>query len=110
MNDFGINLKGKRGVFKERTFYIPKASAKDRTFNIEGGPGSDPDPLRSRKVTGHWLVDGAKDAVSSYDFEYILDGEKKIKPVVSELVGVDVAPDPKAATVEAVQKPVKRKR
>lgn len=114
INDFGISLpKGTRGLYKKSVFFDPKASDKDRVFIMEAGPGMEPTP-GSRKVTGHWEVDGMKDTLDSYSFSSVMIGDKRI----NQLVTGDPPPEPvipvtKDATVsdiEEAQKPVRRKR
>ena len=68
MNDLGINLKGKTVVVRNPPGTKKKFSVKERTFVISGGPGCNPDPAWSRKLTGQWL-DGTRDTISSYDIE-----------------------------------------
>ena len=114
MNDYGINLKGITGVFKVKLFYKPKASEKERTFVCEGGSGLNPQVGTSRKITGHWESDGARDTISSYDLESIFVKGEKIKAPITAFTGDEPKPEPVVAPKENTepepQKKVRRKR
>lgn len=111
MNDFGVVLKvGTRGIYKQARFFNTKADEKTRTFVIEGGPGREPTP-GSRKLTGHWEADNAKDTIDSYSLESIVQDGKKIKQIVTG----DPEPEPPAPELVVTddhepQKAVRRKR
>lgn len=117
MNDFGINLKGKQGVFKAALFYkgylpgTPKVGTAERTFLCEGGSGCDPTVGTNRKVTGSWVSDGARDTINSYDLEYVLiDGAKLKQTVTGDPVEDKPTPLPEPEPVpDAPQKKVRRK-
>jgi hypothetical protein len=111
MNDFGIDLKGKHGVFKEGIFYLPKASAKAREFICEGGSGCDPTVGTGRKLTGKWVSDGARDTINSYDLEYLLiDGAKVKQKVTGDPAPEKPAPMPEPTPETAEDKPQKKVR
>jgi hypothetical protein len=110
VNDFNIVLPvGTHGIFKAARFYNTKASEKDRTFVIAGGPGREPTP-GSRKITGHWL-DGMKDTIDSYSLEAVIINGKRIKQIVKgDPLPEPPAPEPVAVDDHEPQKPVRRKR
>lgn len=78
MNDFGVNLTGKRVVFKARHFYPANATVDERTFVCKSGPGciaeleqsygSFTRPHGYRTIVAESL-DGTPEVISSYDIE-----------------------------------------
>jgi hypothetical protein len=114
VNDFGRSLpRGTRGLYKKSVFFDPKASEKDRIFIMEAGPGMEP-TQGSRKITGHWEVDGVKDTLDSYSFSSVMIGGKRINQVVTgdpppEPV-IPVTKDAAVSDIEEEQKPVRRKK
>lgn len=101
MNDFGINLKGYKGILKGQTFYkytlvkgvLHPCPEKERVFVFESGKGLEPGGS-NRYITGHFEIDGFKGTIHSYDLEAVISPEgKRIKPRV---VG-DIVPDPVVA-------------
>ena len=114
MNDYSLNLKGILGIFKSKLFYKPKASEKERTFVCEGGSGLSPQVGTSRKITGHWESDGARDTISSYDLECIFVKGEKIKAPITAFTGDEPKPTPvvvlEVELEEVPQKKVRRKK
>jgi hypothetical protein len=110
LNDFGIVLpKGTRGLYKRAVFYDTKAADKDRVFVIEGGPGREPTP-GSRKLTGHWESDGAKDTIDSYSLESVMIDGKRVRQLIKGDPPPDPTPVADAPDAPEEQKPVRRKR
>lgn len=78
MNDFGVNLTGKRVVFKGRQFFKANATVDERTFVCKSGPGciaeleqsygSFTRPHGYRTIVAESL-DGTPEVISSYDIE-----------------------------------------
>ena len=105
-----MNLTGYTGVVKPRSFSLPKdATVKQRSFLIESGVGTLPDPGTRRVIKGRWLSDNAPDTISSYDFDFVWDKNGKRVDRLPEPVD-DTVPVKLAEEVEKPQAKVRRKR
>lgn len=79
MNYFGINLTGKKVVYKAKQFYKKDASVKERTFLCESGPGclatkeesigQYMKPYGYATITAQNLDDGSQEKIDSYALE-----------------------------------------
>lgn len=87
MNDYKMDITGLQGVMKQKGFFKPNATEKDRTFTILSGPGCSPEVNTRRQIRVKWN-DGATDTLSSYDIEVLItkDGKrlKQVEPVFTE--------------------------
>lgn len=116
MNDFGIELKGKKLVFQAKSFYKPGASVDERTFIAEGGPGciasleasfgSYMKPYAYRTITGHWQSDSQHDTISSYSVEAYINRAGNIVPRPEDVLDMDCAPIEIKPTVTGRTSPV----
>jgi hypothetical protein len=112
MNDFKTSIQGCTGVVKARAFHqnilgLEFKTKHQRTFVIEDGLGCSPAPGTPRRITGHWL-DGKRDTISSYDFEYVIKNGKEIHQTEVPSCEVDIAPEPMGeAAKEICAKPPK---
>lgn len=102
MNDFGVNLTGKRVVFKARQFFKANATVDERTFVCKSGPGciaeleqsygSFTRPHGYRTIVAESL-DGTPEVISSYDIEaYINRAGTLVQLEETDSNMVDVAP------------------
>lgn len=121
MNDFGVNLRGYRGIMKGKTFYkytmvkgvIKPCPEKERIFVFESGKGLEPDGS-NRNIFGHFEHSGFKGTIDNYSLEAVIapDGTVIKVPVISFTDETKPAPvaakDPEAEP--APSKLVRRKR
>lgn len=84
MNHFGIDITGKTGVYKSKSFWKPKASVAERTFTCIAGSGCSPLPGTSNKVEVLWKSDGLVENISSSAIEMLLDKGEEIHPLPDE--------------------------
>ena len=108
MNYFGIVLTGLTGVFKKERFFNTKASEKERTFHITGGPGCDPKCYGS-KVKGTW-PDGVPDTIDSYSLETVEKNGKRVRQIITGDPPADPTPIMQTPDVNEPQAKVRRKR
>lgn len=111
MHDFeDVNLKGLTGVLKPLNCkWKPHATAKERTVDILGGSGCNPEAIFSRRieVKSTW---GTREYISTYDLEYVTDKSgKKIhqidnNPTVERLAEVCTGPTEAAAPPKKVKR------
>src|SRR4051812_23399891 len=83
MNNFGVNLTGKRAIYNQEKFYKPNTTKPTRTFICESGPGCDPKSPASRlgltfsdrTVTGRWESDNTRDTIDVNSLEAYFDAD-----------------------------------
>ena len=73
VNDFNLDLTGKKVVVKQIGFWKNNASTRERTFLCQSGRGCTTGLSLFREIQGKWVSDGMKGEISSLDIEKILD-------------------------------------
>ena len=89
MNDFLMDIKGCTAILKSRNYYKADATEKQRTVQVLGGSGCNPDPAYGRRIevkSGTCIM-----TVSSYDLECVLKDGKKICQAESAIRLSDIA-------------------
>lgn len=81
MNDFGIDIAGKTGVYKERCFWKPKASVAERTFVCLSGSGCSPEVGTRRRLEVKWKSDGLVENIDSFSIDYLIEKGEEIRPL-----------------------------
>lgn len=79
MNDFGVNLTGKQGIYKAAHF-CKNATKEERTFMCESGPGCSPEKGTRRSISGYWVSDKMRDTIDSNELAFYIDDNGKEIP------------------------------
>jgi hypothetical protein len=92
VNNFGINLIGKKVIYKKATFHKPNTTRATRTLICEGGPGCEANGsgilgllFGPHTISGRW-PDGTRDTISSGELEaYIDDNGNEVEAPVEKV-------------------------